>query len=333
MSHRLLCRTNNRIFVGYPLCRNEEFMKVNIKHATLTFTTAIWLRFVPQFLKGHLSPLYSGIEREVRKGIDILRPEIERRRRCMKIYGDQWMDKPFDFLQWLMDARPTLGDDDASMRELTCRIILMNFASVQATSSHFTKVLYKIIEHPEYLEELRQEVESVVSTDGWTRAAASKMYKMDSFLRETQRLSNAGAVSLLRIATEDFTLHDGTFIPKNTVVSAASEPIHHDQEIYEDPHTFRPWRFLEETESGELKTRRAAHTTNLDYLVFGHGRHACTGRFFAMATLKCLIAYIIMYYDVKFSEDTTSVPENWIMGINLPNPSVQVRFKQRDKAL
>jgi len=32
---------------------------------------------------------------------------------------------------------------------------------------------------------------------------------------------------------------------------------------------------------------------------FGHGRHACPGRFFAATEMKLLLAYIIMNYDIK----------------------------------
>jgi hypothetical protein len=48
--------------------------------------------------------------------------------------------------------------------------------------------LYRLLAHPEYLEPLREEVNAVIKEEGWTKAGVDKMYKMDSFLRETQRL-------------------------------------------------------------------------------------------------------------------------------------------------
>ncbi len=51
-----------------------------------------------------------------------------------------------------------------------------------------TQVLYRLLAHPEYIEPLRQEVDAVISEEGWTKAGIDKMHKVDSFVRETQRL-------------------------------------------------------------------------------------------------------------------------------------------------
>lgn len=40
---------------------------------------------------------------------------------------------------------------------------------------------------PEYMQPIRDEVESIVAAEGWTKAAMGKMWKLDSFLRESQR--------------------------------------------------------------------------------------------------------------------------------------------------
>jgi hypothetical protein len=53
--------------------------------------------------------------------------------------------------------------------------------------------LYRLLSHPEYIEPLRQEVEAVVAEEGWTKAGMDKMHKIDSFLRETQRIDGLGS--------------------------------------------------------------------------------------------------------------------------------------------
>jgi cytochrome P450 monooxygenase len=51
-------------------------------------------------------------------------------------------------------------------------------------------VLYDLLEHPEYIAPLREEiVESLKANGGWTLAAANSMQKLDSFLKECQRLN------------------------------------------------------------------------------------------------------------------------------------------------
>jgi hypothetical protein len=59
-----------------------------------------------------------------------------------------------------------------------------------------TQVLYRLLANPEYVEPLRQEVDAVTTEEGWTKAGIDKMYKVDSFLRETQRLDGLGLCAL-----------------------------------------------------------------------------------------------------------------------------------------
>jgi len=42
---------------------------------------------------------------------------------------------------------------------------------------------------PECIQPLREEVESIVKEQGWTKASIFNMRKLDSFLRESQRIS------------------------------------------------------------------------------------------------------------------------------------------------
>jgi hypothetical protein len=56
--------------------------------------------------------------------------------------------------------------------------------------------LYRLLANPEYLEPLREEVDAVIREEGWTKAGIDKMYKIDSFLRETQRLDGLSVRSL-----------------------------------------------------------------------------------------------------------------------------------------
>ena len=123
------------------------------------------------------------------------------------------------------------------------------------------------------------------------------MHKADSFLKECQRLYPFSprkdifctcsvfvlsptvfivTVGLRRLALKDFTFSDGTFIPKGTHVAAAQYCIQRDPEIHEDAGSFNPWRFSDarEKDTDPNSTKHAFVSTGLDYLTFGHGRHA-----------------------------------------------------------
>ena len=80
-----------------------------------------------------------------------------------------------------------------------------------------------------------------------------------------------------RMAMKDFTFSDSTFIPKGTYLAAIVGPVNMDEEIYEDPSTFKPFRFAEACEGADNAREAAKNqlvTTSLENLLFGHGKHA-----------------------------------------------------------
>ena len=111
------------------------------------------------------------------------------------------------------------------------------------------------------MRELREEIEPLVSAEGWTKNSIGKMWKLDSFLKECQRHYALGggtslsapsalsthtrrAVTMVRRAMKDFTFSDGTTVPEGTFVGVAVLATQHDPEYYDDPDAFRPERFL-----------------------------------------------------------------------------------------
>jgi hypothetical protein len=114
---------------------------------------------------------------------------------------------------------------------------------------------------PHYIKPLREEVEAIINNEGWSKASLDKMQKVDSFLRESQRYNTsarafcyyyyyplkftiAPPVSMVRLTLKDFTLSDGTVIPKDTFVGVAQCPIHHDEENYVNAGVFDGFRFV-----------------------------------------------------------------------------------------
>ena len=53
--------------------------------------------------------------------------------------------------------------------------------------------MYDLAIHPEYVAPLREEIERLVATDGWKKQTLMKMWKLDSFIKESLRFhSGAG---------------------------------------------------------------------------------------------------------------------------------------------
>lgn len=52
-----------------------------------------------------------------------------------------------------------------------------------------THVLFELATRPEYVEPLRAEAQEVTEAEGWSKSAMTKLYKLDSFMRECIRHS------------------------------------------------------------------------------------------------------------------------------------------------
>ena len=51
---KFLSRTSNRIIVGYPLCRNQEYLDATVHYAVNMFSIALYMRFIPPFLRPYV---------------------------------------------------------------------------------------------------------------------------------------------------------------------------------------------------------------------------------------------------------------------------------------
>ena len=117
-------------------------------------------------------------------------------------------------LEWILEQAIPRNSSD---RSITQRILVVNFAAIH-TSSHvscliyvcrctprlparasqsMTHALFGLAATPQYLQPLREEIEPIVAAEGWTKAAMGKMWKLDSFLRESQRFNGIGLSTYL----------------------------------------------------------------------------------------------------------------------------------------
>jgi cytochrome P450 len=201
-------------------------------------------------------------------------------------------------LQWFMDAAST-NPSRFSDKELAIRVLVLNFASIHTTANSFGHALYHLAVHPEFMQTLRQEVEDLIRKEGWTKAAMSQMRHLDSFFRESTRVTTLNGcksshsrimdrmdtdqcsiVSITRIAMKPFKFSDGTHIPKGTFLGCPTTAVHVDEFNYTHADEFQAFRFV-----GKASQPAQFAATSSTYIPFGHGKSACPGRFFASVEL------------------------------------------------
>lgn len=104
----------------------------------------------------------------------------------------------------------------------------------------------------------------------------------------------------------DITLPNGDILKKGGRV--IGEMTHMwDSETYDNALEFDPYRYLRMRQMGDDKKAHLV-STSADHLGFGHGLHACPGRFFAANEIKILLCHLLLKYDWKLSEDIKPNP-------------------------
>ncbi|KAJ6627498.1 cytochrome P450 [Mycena sp. CBHHK59/15] len=326
---QIVCRTSNRLFVGLPLCREPDYIKLNVDFAMDVIISGQFINMLPAFLRPTFGPLLSPRKRILRRASKHLAPIVAERLRKDAELGKKYVDKPNDLITWLMDAAQ---GEERTVPALVQRVLFVNFAAIRTSTDTFTHILYDLAAYPQHVQPLREEVQRVVQSEGWTKASLNKMYKVDSFLSESQRFHGIGTLSLGRkvVKPNGFTFSDGTTLPYGTYLHSPMWSVHHDPSIYPNPEVFDGFRFSKLREAEEVGSAKwQAITTSLDYQPFGHGRHACPGRFFAAVELKAILAHVVLNYDVKFVNDGPRPANQYMASACLPDSSAKIMFRRK----
>ncbi|KAI0638659.1 cytochrome P450 [Trametes polyzona] len=328
---QIIARASNRVIVGLPKCRDPEYLKVAINFTHDVFISSFIINLFPDVLKPFVARMTTMVSRNKRILTPMIVPMLQERQAMYEKYGDDWPEKPHDMLQWLLDEARAKG---TSFDNIVQKVLLVNFGAIHTSSGTFTHALYNLAAQPEYLQPLREEVEAIVAEEGWTKASLGKMRKIDSFLKESMRLADGSLMNMFRKAVKDVTLSDGTRIPRGTLVAASSVTAHTDGARYgPTSDAFDPFRFARLREAtADAAVKHQLVNTSVDFLTFGHGKHACPGRFFAANELKTMLAYLVLNYDVCFAEPGRRPPNFRFGAANLPAQNAEVLFRKRRDA-
>lgn len=96
-----------------------------------------------------------------------------------------------------------------------------------------------------------------------------------------------------RLVKKDITLSDGNVLSAGTRIMVSDDRAH-DASIWPGPLTFDAARFLRLREQPGEENRHQFVTTTATLLGFGHGQHACPGRFFASNEMKVLLCFLLL---------------------------------------
>ncbi|KAI5837190.1 cytochrome P450 [Morchella snyderi] len=291
----------NRVLVGFPLCRDKEYLDCLVKLSSELSRAGLIVDLTPRCFKSIVAFSLLHHSRAQKTFLSKLGPVVAERRRIMALRKTQDEKSVYnDAVQWVLDAAP----DDTSLHNLCYRILYIGMSGIHITALGVINALYELASCPESQNLIKEEVEQILSkTGGWTKQALTKMQKLDSALKETHRMHSVTSATMMRQAQKQYTLCDGTCLPKGQWVVVPAQSIHYSPEYHNNPKEFDPFRFCRKREEAGHEMQHQLVSPERGFMTWGHGKHGCPGRFFAATQMKVLLAYIISNYEFKIDGD------------------------------
>lgn len=220
----------------------------------------------------------------VNKGRDLLLSLIEGR----KDSGES-LD---DLLDMLLEARYEDTGEAMTTKQILDEILIIFAAGHETTALAMTWTLYLLDKHPDILEQLRKEIDSVELSPNPGFEDILKLPYCKQVISETMRLYPPAWITD-RIALEDDEV-DGIKIEKGEIIGVYIYGVHHSPEIWESPERFDPNRF-----AADKQKQISAYS----YFPFGGGPRLCIGQQFAWTEMILALYHLVKNFDFTLTKD------------------------------
>ncbi|EXJ96299.1 hypothetical protein A1O1_01425 [Capronia coronata CBS 617.96] len=181
-------------------------------------------------------------------------------------------------------------------------------AAASTTASLAMSWVLMMVLNPEWLARLQQELDQVVGPDRLpVFDDLPQLPLVRAVVKEVARLRPVTAGGIPHKTTED-DVYNGYFIPKGSLIHPNLWAIHRDPELYPEPESFSPDRWL----SPKYPTYREplTHYPNMNnYSVFGFGRRLCPGAHIAERSLNIIVARVAWACNIRKAVDAATGKE------------------------
>lgn len=179
---------SGRAFVGLPLSRDDEWAKATVSYTQDVTMAWMVLRMIPPFLHRVVAPYLPQV-RSLKRHKDLTQRKLEPL--LSKEYSadeaiEETGEPGGELIRWFRRRYK----NGATVEELTRDQLLATFASIYNLSNTLSYLLFDIATYPEYIKPLQMELDEHVDASGMiNKENVQKLRKLDSFIRESQRLS------------------------------------------------------------------------------------------------------------------------------------------------
>lgn len=253
------------------------------------------------------TPLKYRKQRTVALLNQVIMPLVQARRASGEDTGD--------LLSMLLMAEDDngVGMSDEQVRNEALTLVL---AGHETTANALTWTLYLLSQHPQIVEQLEAEIDSVLSGRLPTLADLKQLTYTEQVIKEGMRVYPP-VWSVARQAKEATEL-GGYPIRKYATAVIPIWSVHHDERWFPQAATFDPERWSDE---------REATVPRYAYLPFGGGPRICIGNAFAMMEAQLLLASIVQRFRLSHVEGHRVEPEPLVT--LRPRYGMQMKLERR----
>jgi cytochrome P450 len=197
-----------------------------------------------------------------------------------------------DILSLLMSARDEEGAP-LTDRELRDELMTLLVAGHETTATALTWALYWIHRLPEVRSTLLEEFS--VEAGASDPATVARLPYLNAVCSETLRIYPVGMLTFPRVANRSVEM--GSYqIQPSTIVLGSIYLAHRRPEVYPDPESFRPQRFIERSFSP------------YEYLPFGGGSRRCIGMAFAQYEMRLVLHTLLSSACLELADNRAAHP-------------------------
>lgn len=197
--------------------------------------------------------------------------------------------------------------------DIACEMYDQVTAGHETSAIALTYIFWRMSKHPELQAELRKELQEASATVPYPPESEAAELPHPKKIDELPLLQGI-VMETLRIDTPipgiqprvtpfpSCSLAGYDNIPPNVRVSAQAYSLHRNADVYPEPETWQPRRWLKDYHSPEMEAMRRW------FWAFGSGGRMCIGSNFALQEIKLITAAIYSNYTTSIVDDTGIEP-------------------------
>ncbi|KAL8724862.1 MAG: hypothetical protein Q9181_006643, partial [Wetmoreana brouardii] len=208
-----------------------------------------------------------------------------------------------DMIHYLFQAKdPETGGPGYTHEELVEENNLLVVAGADTTSTTFAAIFFYLTRNPNAYRRVTSEIRATFK--GAEEIRSGKELNSCRYLRacieEALRMNPPVGADLPREVLAGGIDVCGQYLPKGTDIAVSAYSLHHNEEIFPDPSSFKPERWIPDEDTGV--TAASVARSESAFAPFSIGSRGCPGKNLAYLEMSIVVAKVLFLSDVRAVE-------------------------------